>query len=148
MGSRLSACLARVANDLAIDMKKTLALAASLFLSASVFAGEFPDVSIKEVKALVASKKAVIIDVNGTESYAKGHVPGALDFDAVEKSFAKALPADKSTLIVAYCGGPRCKAYKAAAEAAEKLGYKNVKHMSAGISGWNAAGEKTEKAKH
>ena len=130
-------------------MKKLLALvAASLFLSASAFAGEFPDISIKEVKALVASKKAVFIDVNGSESYAKGHVPGALDFDAIEKDLAKALPADKSSLIVAYCGGPRCKAYKAAAEAAEKLGYKNVKHMSAGISGWNAAGEKTEKAKH
>ncbi len=28
---------------------------------------------------------------------------------------------------------------------AEKLGYKNVKHMSAGISGWLQAGEKTEK---
>ena len=129
-------------------MKKLLALAASLALSVSVFAGEYPDISIKEVKALVASKKAVFIDVNGTESYAKGHVPGALDFDAIEKDLAKALPADKSSLIVAYCGGPRCKAYKAAAEAAEKLGYKNVKHMSAGISGWNAAGEKTEKAKH
>ena len=32
------------------------------------------------------------------------------------------------------------------ARAAEKLGYKNVKHMSAGLSGWNKAGEKTEKA--
>jgi len=126
-------------------MKKLLALVASLAISVSVFAGEYPDISIKEVKALVAAKKAVFIDVNGTESYAKGHVPGALDFDAIENDLAKSLPADKSTLIVAYCGGPRCKAYKAAAEAAEKLGYKNVKHMSAGISGWNAAGEKTEK---
>lgn len=131
-----------------IDMKKILALAATLFFSASVFAGEFPDISVKEVKSLVASKKAVFIDVNGSESYAKAHVPGALDFDAIEKNFAKSLPADKSSLIVAYCGGPRCKAYKAAAEAAEKLGYKNVKHMSAGISGWTAAGEKTETAKH
>jgi rhodanese-related sulfurtransferase len=29
---------------------------------------------------------------------------------------------------------------------AAKLGYKNVKHMSAGISGWKKAGEKTEQA--
>jgi rhodanese-related sulfurtransferase len=36
-------------------------------------------------------------------------------------------------------------AYKQAATAAEKLGYKNVKHLSAGISGWKDAGEKTEK---
>ena len=145
---RLSACLGMVPAERITDMKKILALAATLFLSASVFAGEFPDISVKEVKSLVASKKAVFIDVNGSESYAKAHVPGALDFDAIEKNFAKSLPADKSSLIVAYCGGPRCKAYKAAAEAAEKLGYKNVKHMSAGISGWTAAGEKTEKAKH
>lgn len=127
-------------------MKKFFALLATLALASSVFAGEFPDISIKEVKALVTSKKAVLIDVNGTQSYKKGHVPGALDFDAIEKDLAKALPSDKNTLIVAYCGGPRCKAYKAAAEAAEKLGYKNVKHMSAGISGWTGAGEKTEAA--
>jgi rhodanese-related sulfurtransferase len=128
-------------------MKKFIALLASTLIACSAFAGEFPDISVKEVKALVASKKAVLIDVNGTDSYAKGHVPGALDFDKIEKDFAKALPADKETLIVAYCGGPKCKAYQAAANAAEKLGYKNVKHMSAGISGWNSAGEKTEKSK-
>ena len=34
----------------------------------------------------------------------------------------------------------------AAATAAEALGYKNIKHLSAGISGWLQAGEKTEKA--
>jgi len=129
-------------------MKKFFAVVASLFVAVAAYAGEFPDISVKEVKALVASKKAVLVDVNGTQSWKKGHVPGALNFDAVEKDFAKALPEDKNTLIIAYCGGPRCSAYKAAAEAAEKLGYKNVKHMSAGISGWNAAGEKTEKAKH
>lgn len=128
-------------------MKKIFAFAASLLVTAAVFAGEFPDISVKEVKALVQSKKAVLIDVNGTTSWKKGHVPGALDFDAVENDLAKSLPADKNALVVAYCGGPRCSAYKAAAEAAQKLGYKNVKHMSAGISGWTSAGEKTEAGK-
>ena len=130
-----------------VTMKKIFAVVASLFVAVAAYAGEFPDISIKEVKALVASKKAVLVDVNGTQSWQKGHIPGALDFDAIEKDFSKSLPADKNTLIVAYCGGPRCKAYRAAAEAAEKLGYKNVKHMSAGISGWTGAGEKTEAAK-
>jgi len=32
----------------------------------------FADISISDVKAAVKSKKAVIIDVNGTESYAEG----------------------------------------------------------------------------
>jgi rhodanese-related sulfurtransferase len=114
-------------------------------ITVSVFAGEFPDVSVAQVKKLAESKKAVIIDVNGSESYAQGHVPGALDFAAIKDNFAGALPKDKNTPIVAYCGGPKCKAYQAAATAAEKLGYKNIKHMSAGISGWKEAGQKMEK---
>ena len=128
-------------------MKKLLAFLASAAIAVSAFAGEFPDISIAEVKAAIKAKKITLIDVNGSDSYAKRHVPGAVDFDATEKELAKHLPADKDALIVAYCGGPKCSAYKAAADAAEKLGYKNVKHMSAGISGWVDAGEKTEKAK-
>ena len=126
-------------------MKKLLTLLATVLVAASVFAGEFPDISVTEVKALAESKKAVIIDVNGSESYAKGHVPGALDYASIEGKLAQSLPKDKNALIVAYCGGPKCKAYQAAANAAAKLGYKNVKHMSAGISGWKEAGQKLEK---
>jgi len=48
-------------------------------------------------------------------------------------------------LVVAYCGGPSCNAYTRAANAASKLGYTNVKHLSAGISGWLQAKELTEK---
>ena len=126
-------------------MKKILSLMVVTLLAASAHAGEFADISIKEVKALSASRKAVIIDVNGTESYRKGHVPTAINFEAVQAKLASTLPADKNTLIVAYCGNPKCKAYREAAEAAQKLGYKNVKHMSAGIMGWKDAGEKVEK---
>ena len=126
-------------------MKKTIALFASAVIAASVFAGEFADVSIKEVRGLSESKKAVIIDVNGTESYNKGHVPGALNWAAIKDSLESSLPKDKNTTIVAYCGNPKCQAYQAAAKAATKLGYKNVKHMSAGIAGWKEAGEKMEK---
>ncbi len=127
-------------------MKKILLALVTVAIAASTFAGEFADVSIKEVKAFAESKKAIIIDVNGTESYDQGRVPGALNYDAIKDKLASSLPADKDTPIIAYCGSPKCKAYKEAAEAAEKLGYKNVKHMSAGIKGWKAAGEKLEKS--
>jgi rhodanese-related sulfurtransferase len=127
-------------------MKKYIALLAVALIATVTYAGEFPDVSVKEVKALAETKHAVIIDVNGTESYQKGHVPGALNYEAIKGDLASALPADKNATIVAYCGNPKCKAYKEAADAAEKLGYKNVKHMSAGIKGWKDAGEKTEKS--
>lgn len=126
-------------------MKKTLALFGAALLAVSAYAGEFPDISISEVKAVAGTSKAVIIDVNGTESYNKGHVPGALNFADVKDKLAEKLPKDKSTLIVAYCGNPKCKAYQAAAKAAEKLGYTNIKHMSAGIQGWKDAGEKMDK---
>ncbi len=126
-------------------MKKLLAFVAAAFLAANVHAGEFPDISIEEVKSAIKSGKITLIDVNGSNSYNKGHVPGAIDFAAAQKDLASALPKDKNALIVAYCGGPSCKAYTKAANAAEKLGYKNIKHMSAGISGWLQAGEKTEK---
>ena len=126
-------------------MKKLSAGLVALIIAVSAFAGEYPDVSIKEVRKLSKSKKAVIIDVNGTESYKKGHVPGALNFDAIKDNLQASLPADKNAVVVAYCGSPKCVAYQAAAKAATQLGYKNVKHMSAGIAGWKEAGEKLEK---
>ena len=127
-------------------MKSILTLLAALFCTANVFAGEFPDVSVAEVKAAIEAKKATIIDVNGSTSFKAGHVPTAVDFVANKADLAKVLPADKGALVIAYCGGPTCGAYAAAAKAAKALGYTNVKHMSAGLSGWKSAGEKTEPA--
>ena len=125
-------------------MKKILTLLAATFVLASAYAGEFADISLTDVKALTESKTAVIIDVNGSDSYKEGHVPTALNFEAIEDKLAASLPADKNTLVVAYCGNPKCPAYLRAAKAAKKLGYTNVKHMAAGIDGWKAAGLKTE----
>ena len=127
-------------------MKKILALLATAFISVSAQAGEFPDISIDELKSAITAKKVTVIDVNGTDSFKAGHVPGAIDFRA-KTDLAKALPADKSALVVAYCGGPTCNAYSAAAKAAKELGYTNVKHLSAGISGWKAANAPLEAAK-
>lgn len=126
-------------------MKKLMTLLATAMIAVLAYAGEFPDISVGELKSAIASGKAVVIDVNGTDSWKKGHIPGAIDFDTKEAELAKLLPKDKSALVVAYCGGPKCNAYQAAAKAAKKLGYKNVKHLSAGIAGWKDAGEKTEK---
>jgi len=127
-------------------MKKLLAVLCAFALSpVALLAGDFPDISVAELKKAIAEKKVVVIDVNGAESYKSGHVPSALDYTKISGDIAAALPADKSTLIVAYCGGPSCNAYTRAANAAAKLGYTNVKHLSAGISGWLQAKEQTEK---
>lgn len=126
-------------------MKNLIALLATVFLAFSATAGEFPDISITDLKAAIDAKKVVVLDANGSESFTKGHIPSAVDFESNKSSLAKVLPKDKKALIVAYCGGPKCNAYQAAAKAATKLGYKNVKHLSAGITGWKEAGEKMDK---
>lgn len=127
-------------------MKKLLTIAFALVASAvTVMAAEFPDISIADLKQAIASKSVTVIDVNGAASYANGHVPGAVDFSSSKEDLAAKLPADKNALVVAYCGGPACSAYKAAAKKAAELGYTNVKHLSAGISGWKSAGEALDK---
>jgi len=128
-------------------MKKIIALLAAAFISASVYAGEFADISMKDVQAAADAKSAVIIDANSPASYQAGHVPGALSFAAIKANLAASLPADKSTLIIAYCGNPHCPAYLQAAKAAQKLGYTNIKHMADGIDGWNAAKLPTDSGK-
>jgi rhodanese-related sulfurtransferase len=103
-------------------------------------AEKWPDISHDKLAALVAQKKVVLLDANGTRSYKKLHIPGALDVSAMDnKALASALPADKQALIVAYCGGPRCGAWKRVAKKAADLGYTNVAHYSAGIKGWQKA---------
>jgi rhodanese-related sulfurtransferase len=136
-------------------MKKLLGLAVTLLLAATVYAGDdakpavpnitVPDITISELKSAIASGKVTLLDANGTKSWQKGHIPGAIDFKASEDSLTKLLPADKGALVVAYCGNPKCVAYKSAAKAAKDLGYTNIKHLPAGIQGWVQAGEPTEK---
>ena len=128
-------------------MKKLLALSAAAFLAATVYAGEYADITIKDLKTEMAAKKVTLLDANGTESWEKGHIPGAIKFEASEEKLASVLPKDKNALIVAYCGNPKCTAYQGAAKAAKKLGYTNIKHLSAGIAGWKSAGETTEAGK-
>lgn len=113
--------------------------------SAFAESGKVADISHDDLKAAIASGKVALIDVNGTDSYKDGHIPGAIDFEASAGKLAALLPADKSALVVAYCGNEKCGAYKEGVKAAEALGYTNVQHYSKGIAGWKKAGEKTEK---
>jgi rhodanese-related sulfurtransferase len=123
---------------------KTALFALLLTVSSTAFAAEFGDIAMKDLQAAIEAKTVVVIDVNGSDSYAKGHIPTAIDFEAKGNDLAKVLPADKNALVVAYCGGPQCNAWKQAAKAAAKLGYTNVKHYSGGLAGWKEAGAKLQ----
>jgi len=128
-------------------MKTLFALLASLSLAAFAFGASavVTDISQGDLQAAVSNKSAVIFDVNGSDSYKDGHIPGAIDFMAHQDDFAKFLPADKNALVVAYCRNVHCTAYRLAAKAALDLGYTNVKHFAPGIDGWKQSGAPTEK---
>ena len=131
-----------------------LSLVASAAIATSAVAGDKKaaqadehgaQVTLDEFKKLVDSKSAVIIDANGADMYADGHVPGAVSFAANEGKLANVLPKDKNAALVAYCGGPMCTAWEFAATEAKKLGYTNIKHFKGGIKGWKEAGMPVEK---
>jgi rhodanese-related sulfurtransferase len=128
-------------------MKTTATIIACLALATSVFASEskFAEISHTDLVAAIAGHSATILDANGSDSYKSGHIPGAIDYWASKDILPSLLPADKNALIVAYCYNPQCPAYAQAAEAAEKLGYTNIRHYRPGITGWIKSGAPVEK---
>ncbi len=129
-------------------MKFLTSLLVVLGLTSAVFAAssKFADISHASLQSAIASKSVVVLDVNGTDSFKEGRIPGAIDYTANAKKLAALLPKNKDALIVAYCGNEYCSAYLAAATAAKELGYTNVKHYSPGIDGWKKSGAKVEKS--
>ena len=119
-------------------------VALATVVAAHAGSGKYADISHDSLKQAIAEGTVTLIDVNGTLSYDKSHIPGAIDYQAHKADLANALPADKDALIVAYCANVNCGAYKKAAKAAVDLGYTNVAHYSRGIEGWIEAEESVE----
>lgn len=92
---------------------------------------------------LIGQRQVTVIDVNALASWAEAHVPGAVHLDSTGDA-AEQLPQDKDASLVFYCSGPMCSKAPRAARRAEKMGYRNVKVMSAGISGWRSGKLPTE----
>lgn len=126
---------------------KTALFALLFSISSVAFAADakFADISQADLAAAIKAKTVVVIDVNGSDSFKAGHIPTAVDFDAKGKEIATVLPADKATLVVAYCGNENCSAWKSAATAVAALGYTNVKHFTPGLAGWKKSGAELQK---
>lgn len=77
----------------------------------------------------------VLLDVRGTEKYAAGHVPGALDLAHGKIIGSKMADYPAGTLFVVYCAGPHCNGAARAAVRLARLG-RPVKLMTGGITGW------------
>ena len=97
----------------------------------------------------VARKKAAgepftLIDVREESEYAAGHAPGAVHIGkgVIERDIETAVP-DPAAPVVLYCGG----GFRSilATDMIQKMGYTNVLSMEGGWTGWQAAGQPTEK---
>lgn len=77
----------------------------------------------------------VLLDVRGTEKYAAGHVPGAVDLAHRKIIGSKMDQYPAGTLFVVYCAGPHCNGAARAAVRLARLG-RPVKLMAGGITGW------------
>ncbi|MBL8300785.1 MAG: rhodanese-like domain-containing protein [Rhodanobacteraceae bacterium] len=99
----------------------------------------------RELMVLIEQKQVTTLDVNSVQSWRKAHVPGARNLDP-QAFDAADLPQDKGATLVFYCSNPMCRKAPNAALRAKRMGYVNVRVMSAGISGWLAAALATESA--
>ncbi len=65
-----------------------------------------PEISIADVAAGLEANTLTVVDCNGAGTRTKhGTLPGAILLDDEETFTASALPADKATKLVFYCGG-------------------------------------------
>lgn len=93
---------------------------------------------VNQYAKIPQTEGVVIIDSRPKKAkYVKGHIATAISIP--DSQFAKMtdlLPKDKNTLLIFYCGGPKCKLSHKSARKAEKLGYKNVKVFAGGFPEW------------
>ncbi len=85
----------------------------------------------------------IVLDARTVESYAKGHVPGAISFPHRKIDSTSVSPLSKDKLIITYCDGVYCNASTRAAAKLTALGFR-VKEMLHGMAGWKQEGYPVE----
>jgi rhodanese-related sulfurtransferase len=104
------------------------------------------EVDVASTRARMQKEPGVaLVDVREDNEWDRGHIPGAIHLGkgVIERDIEQTIP-DKTTEIVLYCGGGFRSVL--AAEALQRLGYRNVASMAGGWRGWKAAGLPTDPA--
>ena len=86
----------------------------------------------------------LLVDIREESEWAAGHAAGAMHLGkgVIERDIEKKIP-DKDAKIVLYCGGGFRSAL--AADALQKMGYRNVISLEGGWKQWKDAGLPVEK---
>jgi len=114
-----------------------------------------PEISTQELREILASKSATVLDSRPRAEYAVSHIPGALNVAAKPGMAASAYVSDvaevgrllqdrKQTPLILYCNGPFCGKSKRLSEELAAAGYTNVRRYQLGIPVWRALGGVTQ----
>ncbi|KAA2261278.1 rhodanese-like domain-containing protein [Solihabitans fulvus] len=85
----------------------------------------------------------VMVDSRSVESWAQGHIPGAVHLPTGEIAARAGAEISRDAVVVTYCWGPGCNGATRAALEFAKLGYR-VKEMIGGYEYWVREGFATE----
>ena len=100
------------------------------------------EISLQDAAVLFAAGQAVFVDAREAQTYAEGHVQGALSLPLF--SFAQEFPALRGRLegrtIITYCDGERCSLSSDLAEALRAQGLANVYELRNGWTLWQEQG--------
>ena len=104
----------------------------------------FKRVGVAEFEKLWQEKKYTVLDVRTADEFKSGHLPGAVNLDVLDDSFAKKVVAlDKTQTYLVHCAAGSRSA-SASAEM-KKLGFRSVIDLAPGFKGWKAAGKPVER---
>jgi rhodanese-related sulfurtransferase len=109
---------------------------------------EHHNLSTFEMKSIVDSGSAVILDARSGKYDDGNRIPGAksLNDKSTAEEIAAVIPT-KDTAVVTYCSNLQCPASKRLADHLTKLGYTHVKEYPEGIAGWKQAGGSVDQVK-
>lgn len=91
-----------------------------------------------------AGQNVIVVDARKPETYAAGHIAGAINIPHRTISAETTAQLDKKALIVAYCDGIGCNASTHGALKLAKLGF-NVRELVGGFEWWTRDGLPVEK---
>jgi len=77
----------------------------------------------------------VLLDVRGSDLFARGHIPGAISLPHGKIVESKLASWPMDTLFVTYCAGPHCNGAARGALRLARLG-RPVKILAGGVTGW------------
>ena len=102
------------------------------------------EVTVEETRSsLAAGENVRLIDVREDHEWEAGHAQGALHLGKgiIERDIEQHIP-DKQGELILYCGGGYRSAL--AADALQRMGYKNVYSMAGGWKAWKESGAPIE----